>query len=288
MTPEPEGLMLLGYNTNGLTGIRLEDALRLLADLGYQSVAITLDYKALDPFDRTTWQSQAGRIRNCLDRLGLRCVVETGSRFLLDPAHKHRPTLLDAEAEQRKRRWCLLERAIRLAAILRADAVSFWSGVADSEEPEEVLYSRLVSACQELCEAAERHNVRLAFEPEPGMWVDTMPRFERLWRAVGHPNFGLTLDIGHLVCQGESISDTIRRWRDVLWNVHLEDMRYGVHEHLPFGEGEVPVPQVLQLLAEVGYRGGVHVELSRHSHEGLTMARRARDYLRQHWPRSGL
>ena len=43
--------MLLGYNTNGLAHHRLVDAIHLLADAGYQSVAITLDAGALDPYD---------------------------------------------------------------------------------------------------------------------------------------------------------------------------------------------------------------------------------------------
>ena len=43
--------MRLGYNTNGLAHHRLLDAIELLADVGYQSVAITLDAGALDPYD---------------------------------------------------------------------------------------------------------------------------------------------------------------------------------------------------------------------------------------------
>ena len=35
--------MRLGYNTNGLAHHRLVDAIDLLADEGYQSIAITLD-----------------------------------------------------------------------------------------------------------------------------------------------------------------------------------------------------------------------------------------------------
>ena len=67
----------------------------------------------------------------------------------------------------------------------------------------------------------------------------------------------------------------IRRWAPRLVNVHIEDMRAGRHEHLMFGEGEIDFPPVLRALAEVGYTGGVYVELSRHSHEGPTAARRA-------------
>ena len=64
-------------------------------------------------------------------------------------------------------------------------------------------------------------------------------------------------------------------------NVHLEDMRAGRHEHLMFGEGEIDFPPVLRTLAEVGYTGGVYVELSRHSHEGPAAARRAFEFLRR-------
>jgi len=75
------------------------------------------------------------------------------------------------------------------------------------------------------------------------------------------------------------IAAQIRRWADRLVNVHLEDMRRGVHEHLMFGEGEIDFPPVLHALAEAGYRGGVHVELSRHSHQAPEAARQAFEYL---------
>ena len=57
-------------------------------------------------------------------------------------------------------------------------------------------------------------------------------------------------------------------------------MRRGVHEHLMFGEGEIDFGPVLAALREIGYEGGVHVELSRHSHDAVETARRALRYLR--------
>ena len=38
------------YNTNGLAHHRLPDALAMLADCGYDGVALTLDVAHLDPF----------------------------------------------------------------------------------------------------------------------------------------------------------------------------------------------------------------------------------------------
>jgi sugar phosphate isomerase/epimerase len=273
-------MLSFGYNTNGFAHHRLEDALAILADLGYSSVALTLDYHALDPFDPAL-PAQLQRVRDLLSGLGLRSVIETGARFLLDPRHKHQPTLLSADPEARALRLDFLRRAVDLAADLGSDAVSFWSGRPAGPEDEWRLFERLVAGCRELCAYAERRRVRLAFEPEPGMFIDTMPRFAELHRRVGHPLFGLTLDLGHLHCQGETpTAPHVERWREVLWNVHLEDMRRGVHDHLMFGEGEMDFAEVLGGLRKVGYAGGVHVELSRHSHDAVETATRALAFLR--------
>jgi len=140
--------------------------------------------------------------------------------------------------------------------------------------------TRLSSDLGDLANYAAASGVALGFEPEPGMLIDSMARFQELLALVDAPNLKLTLDVGHLHCQGETpIAEQVRRWGPCLVNVHLEDMRRGRHEHLMFGEGEIDFPPVLQALAQVGYQGGVHVELSRHSHEAPDAARRAYAFL---------
>jgi sugar phosphate isomerase/epimerase len=269
--------MHLGYNTNGFAHHRLDDALTILAELGYKSVAITLDHHALNPFDANCIE-QCGAIRKMLEQFRLRCVVETGARFLLDPRRKHQPTLLSADPQLR---FDFLCRSIEIAEALGADTVSFWSGTPMDMEGDEVHWQRLVNGCSRLCQHAATHNVRLAFEPEPGMFIDTMAKYAELHRRVAHPLFGLTLDVGHLHCQGDlPIAEHIQRWRDWLWNVHIEDMRAGVHDHLMFGEGDMDFPPILRALREISYEGGVHVELSRHSHDAVRTAERALLFLR--------
>jgi L-ribulose-5-phosphate 3-epimerase len=274
--------MLLGYNTNGFAHHRLEDALAILAELGYQSVALTLDHDALNPFG-TSLARQVITVRSLLTRYHLRCVIETGARFLLDPRHKHQPTLLSAPAEA-ERRLDFLRRAVDVGAELGADAVSFWSGTAHDID-EATAWARLRDACRSLCDHAATRNMKLAFEPEPGMLVDTMNRFALLHAEVDHPLFGLTLDVGHLHCLGEwPIASHMHRWAARLWNVHLEDMRRGAHDHLMFGEGEMDFAEVFAGLRAAGYQGGVHVELSRHSHDAVETARKSLAFLKQYHP----
>jgi sugar phosphate isomerase/epimerase len=271
--------MLLGYNTNGLAHHALLDAVGLLAQIGYRSVAVTIDHGALSPRD-PAWPQQLTALRRRLRELGMRSVIETGARFLLDPATKHEPTLVTADPAARARRLEFYRHAIRCAAELESDCVSLWSGVVGDASPQEAAMSRLVDGLEEVLEYGKKFKVAIGLEPEPGMFIDGMARFDELLGRLRNPDLKLTLDVGHLHCQGETpIAPQIARWAGRLVNVHLEDMRFGVHEHLMFGEGQIDFPPVLAALVRSGYQGGLHVELSRHSHDAPRAARQAYAFL---------
>nr|AGS49454.1 putative isomerase [uncultured bacterium esnapd5.2] len=268
-----------GYGTNGFGDHPLEDALTVLADLGYQGVGLTLDPRHLDPF-ADDLPRRLRRLAGRLDRLGLAVVIETGGRYVLDPWRKHQPVLMSSEGAER--RVDLLLRAVRIAAELGAESVSFWSGTAPAGTPEQTVWDRLLTGCATVVEAAEDAGVALGFEPEPGMFVDTLDTYDELHRRLGGPRaLGLTLDIGHCRClEPEPVADCVRRSADRLVNVQIEDMCRGTHEHLEFGSGEIDFPPVLSALADTGYRGLVSVELPRHSHAAPDVARRSLNFLR--------
>lgn len=267
-----------GYGTNGFANHRLPDALDVLAELGYAGVALTLDHDHLDPFDAEL-PSRVADIARRLDRLGLSVLIETGARYLLDPWQKHHPTLLSEPG--RDLRVEFLSRAVRVAADLGAEAVSFWSGAKPADLPDSRAWDRLADGCAAVLKVADEYGVPLGFEPEPGMFVESMAGYEQLLDRLGGPErLGLTLDIGHCRClEPLPVPDCVRRGADRLVNVQIDDMCRGAHEHLEFGEGEIDFPPVLAALDEVGYRGLVAVELPRHSHAAPAVARRSLSFL---------
>jgi L-ribulose-5-phosphate 3-epimerase len=269
--------MRLGYGTNGFANHRLPEALAVIADLGYVGVALTLDHNHLDPFgphlrERT---AEVGRL---LAEHNLAVVIETGGRYVLDPYRKHEPTLLHTNGSEW--RMSLLERAVEIAADLGAEAVSFWSGTLPADVSPELGWQRLVASCNQLVAYAGDRGVQLGLEPEPGMLVDDLAGYLKLQAEVGSATLGLTLDIGHLVCNEPlSPADCITTGAPYLVNVQIDDMRRGIHEHLEFGTGEVDFPAVFEALHTINYTGLVAVELPRHSHAAPTIARSSIDFL---------
>ncbi|MET8080749.1 sugar phosphate isomerase/epimerase family protein [Streptomyces sp. NPDC005303] len=271
----------LGYGTNGLTDLRLDDALGLLAELGYDGVGLTLDHMHLDPL-APDLAARTAQVARRLGALGLTVTIETGARYVLDPRRKHGPSLLDAEPEGRAARTRLLITAVEVAADLGAHAVHCFSGIMPPGIDRDTAWQRLRESLTPVLDAAAAAGVPLAIEPEPGHLLATLADFHHLRTSLGSPPpLGLTLDIGHCQClEPDPPAECVRAAAPWLRHVQIEDMRRGVHEHLPFGDGEIDFPPVLDALAATGYQGLTVVELPRHSHAGPELARTSMEFLR--------
>jgi sugar phosphate isomerase/epimerase len=257
-------MLRYAYNTNGLTSHRLDDAVALLADCGYDGVALTLDVGHLDPF-APDLPARVAALRRRLDGLGMGSVVETGARFVLDPRRKHRPTLIDADAQDRDRRLAFLRTCVDVAADLGSEAVSFWAGVPESGQDDGDCWDRLVDGVTAVVAYGQERGVTCAVEPEPEMLVSDCDDWLRLATAV--PGLALALDTGHCLVNGRWEPDAaVRQFAPSLGAVSIADMPRGAHEHRAPGEGDMDFPAVLGALAHVGYGGLVSLELSRDAH----------------------
>jgi sugar phosphate isomerase/epimerase len=267
------------YNTNGFAFHRLEDVVPILAELGYDGVALTPDVHHLDPARSTRKDVLA--FRALLERHGLAVIVETGARYVLDPARKHRPSLLDPPVDA-ARRLAFLEQCVLLAHDLGGPIVSTWSGTGPEGQSHGAGLERLVVGLRALCEFADDVGVDIGFEPEPGMAVERTDEWPEIRERVAHPRLGLTLDVGHCLATGEGDPAAILRAHAAdLRVLQLDDHRPGRHEHLAFGEGEVDFRAVAQAAREVGFEGPLEVELSRHASTATTTAEASIRFLRE-------
>ncbi|WP_410813850.1 sugar phosphate isomerase/epimerase family protein [Micromonospora sp. 067-2] len=257
------------YNTNGLTSHRLSDALDLLADAGYDGVALTVDVAHHDPY-APDLAGRTEQLARRLSRLGLASVVETGARFLLDPRRKHHPTLVAPDESDRARRRSFLRTCVDVAAGLGSEAVSFWAGVPQPGLDRDRSWRWLVDGVADVVDYAARRGVVCAFEPEPGMLVDDCDDWARLAAEV--PGLTLALDTGHCLVSGRhSPAEAVYAFGPRLGACAVEDMPRGKHEHRAPGEGDMDFPAVLGALTDVGYPGLVSVELSRDAHRADTL-----------------
>ena len=272
--------MKAGYSTNSFGDVDPLDALSLLCEQGYASLAITPDRNILNPYEKT-FASEVRVWQHALAKAQMRCVVETGARHLLDSKRKHHPTLLSDAQDDCNRRIEFLRRAIELAGELNADCVSLWSGAVCSNADETLLWRKLTDGVGEVLDHASRCGVVLGFEPEPGMFIDTVARAEELFERLGRPkSLGLTVDIGHLECLGERpLAATVRDVADRIVNIHIDDMIVCRHEHLPLGKGDIDYVPIFRELLAARYQGGLHVELPRQSHRWYETAKESYEFI---------
>ncbi|MCB9898073.1 MAG: sugar phosphate isomerase/epimerase [Planctomycetes bacterium] len=290
----------LGYNSNGFPQHRLPELVDLLADLGYEALALTPDAGRLDPC-RPLVRDELREVGARLSARGLACAVETGARFVLDPLRKHQPTLLDDDAGEAERRLEMLLRCLEIAAGLGAETFSFWAGRplrglpcdgpsgttipgerASGGPSFDALLDRLCAGTERLLDAARGSGVTICFEPEPGMLVASLPELDAYLARLGRDDLRVMLDVGHVpVTDGVTPHEALRRLGPRLGGLQLDDARPGVHEHLFPGEGVVDFAAVFAAAREAGFAGLACVELPRHGHDPVETARRALHVLRE-------
>lgn len=211
--------MLLGYNTNGLPHYDLLTAVELLAELGYPSVSISLEKKSLNPYDDAhEFYQQLDGVRDLLERLELKSVIETDSCFMFDD-NQLKPTLLASDSNKRAQWIGFLLDAVDIAQELGSDFVHLHSGISDESLSEEESYDRILEGLDTLVMHASAEEVCLALAVRPGTFIDSIDRFEKLIDRLTNPNLHLACDIHCLPPDAKDLS----RWTNRLASVRIEE-----------------------------------------------------------------
>ena len=272
----------LAFSTNAFTRYSLTDALNAIADADFSAVEILADVP--HAFVSTLTESDLRQIRQTLTSRKLAISnVNANCTFGYwkdaPPEAYFEPSLISPNDVHRADRINLIKRTIEVAHDLGAQNISITSGRCTGAIDPEKAALRLSSALSELLDHADKHNINVGIELEPGVYLEFVDELRHWISKLNHPRFGANLDIGHSVVNGERIDESILTLAGQIWNLHVEDLPGRKHYHSIPGDGTFDWQQLKRALAAVDYDRFVTVELYTMTDDPHTDARRSFEFL---------
>ena len=259
--------MRFAYNTNGRPTTGSPTRSHLIADCGYDGVALTLDHHHLDPFaedaarqaERRTGAAATGSASaGGRDRRALPARPARQARA--DAGHRARRGPGAPAVDFLRRAATSAERARRRGGVLLGRGAASPASTAP----------RPAAGCVD--GVARRWSTRTAAGRTPRPWSRSPACWSRTATTGRRSRATSTASRSRSTPATASSAGRTRPTRRSassrphLGTVAIEDMRRGVHEHLPFGEGDMDIPACSARWTTSASTGWSCVELSRESH----------------------
>ena len=279
----------IAFSTNAFTSGRytVEDALRIIKDVGYAGAEILADRPHVWVPEVTS--EEAASLKALLEELDLQVSnlnANTASGFFgkrtAPPGQTFGPSFTSTRmdypgcpvhpAAWRVEYTC---KCIEFASVIGAPNVSVSSGIPSPHVSRSKLWGQVVDCFSACAEKAAEHGIYLTVEYEPGMLVGAAADCIELVRDVGNEYLGVNFDIGHsYVIPGEDVIEAIKALGQLIRGTHVEDIAGPTPEehlepgHLIPGEGAMPLREILSALERIGYQGYYTVELYTYAKPG--------------------
>jgi sugar phosphate isomerase/epimerase len=235
--------------TQPLAKYTIHECLRVIRKLGFDGGEICLENKDISP-----------EMLN--DKLieGIRdLMAESGMKSYSVSYHKDY-VYNDSLFEQTKK-------VIGLVRKFGTEVFVFGGPTKKTKDQEE--WKLMVNRTRELMKISEDHGVIMANEFEPGFVIGSTEELIKLFNDVPSPNLAANMDLGHVfLCDPDPIG-AIHKVGKKIAHCHIENMKAGVHDHLLPYEGDMDLKVYLQALADVGFKGGMALDLYKHDYEAV-------------------
>lgn len=253
--------MEIAFSTNAFKKFSLKDTINALSEIGFKAIEILCDVPHACPKTLTVYE--VFEIKQLLSKLGMR-VSNLNAFTLFAQGDTYHPSWIDSTSDARKIRIEHTMDCIKLAHKLGASNISTEPGgpIINDGLSEKELLKIFENGLNEILPIAEKENVTILVEPEPGLLIENSQQFINFIKNFDSKHIGLNFDIGHFFCVGEDPSEAVYRLSEYIRHVHLEDIAASrKHNHLMLGEGAIDISHVLESLKDVGYDGFVTIEL---------------------------
>jgi sugar phosphate isomerase/epimerase len=274
--------MRLAFSTNAFKKNTLAEAIDAIARIGYAGVEIMADVPHAYP--PTFTRDQRAATKRQIESLGL-TVSNVNAFTLFARGDTYHPTWIEEDPALRELRIRHTLDSIELAHEFGARTVSLQPGgtMIGTSIDRAAAARRFADGLRRAIDAARRHDVTLAIEPEPGLFIETSQEYLDFKNEFfkDEPLVKMNCDVGHLFCVGEDPAEVIRALPDHVAHVHLEDIGANrVHQHLTPGKGVIDFAAIVDALRAIGYAGWVTVELYPYETTAAGVAQLAFEHLR--------
>ncbi len=275
-------MIRLAFSSNAFKKNTLEEAINSVATIGYRGVEVMADIPHALPANLNAVERRT--VRQQIETAGMQA-SNVNAFTLFACGDTYHPTWIEDDAKLRETRVQHTIGAIELAAALGAATVSLQPGgpLIGTTLSRDEAGERFAEGLSRVVPAARQHNVILAVEPEPGLFIETAAEYLEFKNRFfpDEPMVRMNCDIGHLFCVEDDPATIIRSLPEHIAHIHLEDIgKNRVHQHLTPGRGVIDFPAVFAAIEDVGYTGWTTVELYPYETTAAGVAQRAFEHLR--------
>ena len=133
---------------------------------------------------------------------------------------------------------------------------------------------------------AERREINVGIEYEPGLLIENGKELNELIQIVGSNRLGANLDLGHADVIREDIPTLLSSLKSRIWNIHLEDIADHKHYHLIPGHGNIDFNQLFNYVKQIKYKGFITVELYTYCNNPVLATKESIEFLTPYFKNS--
>ena len=272
--------MEIAFSTNAFKKFTLNNTINILAEIGYKGVEILCDIPHAYP--KTITSSNIDELKQLLSKLKI-SISNLNAFTLFALGDTYHPSWIENDLEKRKLRIDHTKDCITLARKLGARNISTEPGgpAINQGLNENELLKVFANGINKILKVAEKANVTVLVEPEPGLLIENSEQFIKFIKNFDSEHIGLNFDIGHFFCVGEDPSSVIYKLSEYARHVHLEYIAEDrTHNHLMLGEGAIDFESVFKSMKDIGYDGFVTIELYPYQDSPILAAKNAMKFIK--------
>ena len=253
--------MKLAYSTNAFKRYSLNEAIRMIAEIGYEGIELLCDTPHAYP--PTFQDKEIYSFKNQIAKFRLD-ISNLNAFTLYSISDVYHPSWIEDDKASRELRITHTINCIKLAKKIGAKNLSTEPGGPLSESKTNIKYleNLFMEGLNRVVPIAEQENIIILIEPEPNLLLENSNQFLNFIENLSTDNVRLNFDIGHFYCVGEDPTDLIYKLSEYIEHFHLADIASNrIHNHLIPGEGSINFRSVFKAIEAIGYKGFVTVEL---------------------------